>query len=181
MAALSPSTGIMGTRVQAEADAWAHFRMRKLKIRLNPAPVGNTSGQAAGYVGGIQDTVPSTVAQISELLPAVFMQLGQTVPSEWTSVKQEDLSGPIPWYKALVGAADNLEEAPGTIVVAGASTNAFILELRGVIEFKVAVAPANTPMAVAARLAGQEERLRILREAERTRIMRAISSPLKSV
>jgi hypothetical protein len=87
-----------------------------------------------------------------ELLPSCHLSGSNTVPTEWVRVPKSDLAGPLPWYKSIAGSADATEEAPGAIsVFSTGTTDAFSLEVRGVFEFKTAVAPANTPAAVALR------------------------------
>jgi len=168
---LSPNASV-SPRAVVEADTWAHFRVRRLKFRLHPDPTsGNAVSSAAGYVGGIQDTVPATVGAITELLPSAFLSGGTSLPTEWVVVTAKDLAGPLPWYKTIPGSADPTEEAPGTICVAGVSTDTYAIEFRGVFEFKVAVSTANTPLMVEAR------RLRIeqARASQRTRLVAALS------
>lgn len=160
-------TGV-GGRILTEADAWAHFRWRRFSFRL--LRVGTvTSAQAAGWVGGVQDTSPSTIAQVAELLPSTLLQGTSTVPSSWVHVRKVDLSGPFTWYKTLPGTADATEEAPAIISVVGTGTETFFLEIRGEIEFKTGVSTGNTPEELALR-----ERLRQIR-SERERAMAAAS------
>ena len=59
---------------------------------------------------------------------------------------KDELRGPLPWYKALIGGADPTEEQPGQICVVGSATDNFLLEIFGVIEFKVAISTSNSPM-----------------------------------
>jgi hypothetical protein len=129
-----------------------------------------------GFVGGVQDVPPATVAAVGELMPAVSMPAGgtQTVPSQWASSSKSELAGPFPWYKALNGAADTTEEAPGLLVFAGTSTQAFNYEFFVTFEFKTAVDPANTPAALALR-----RELTVLRlEAARLREKKALEGVL---
>jgi len=61
-----PLAPLAFSRVTLEADVWAHFRVRKLSFRLLPTSP-STATQAAGYVGGVQDTTPATLLQVVEL------------------------------------------------------------------------------------------------------------------
>lgn len=160
-----------------EADTWAHFKVTKLRFRLHPTDIAIDSDVAVGYVGGVQDSNPSTIAQVGELIPSVLLGGQATVPSEWVSVSAQELSGPFPWYKTIPGAADPTEEAPGSIVVTSTTISAgFSLELRGEIVFKTAVAAANTPSAVRARELARTEKIRAAAAAERDILLRILST-----
>lgn len=180
---LSPST-INSARAAAAADTWAHFRVRKLKFRLHPYPLAQ-AGQALGYVGGVQDTPPSTLAQVMELLPAVYWAGGAPAanapnrtqqPTEWQTVSKSELAGPLPWYKSLPGGADATEEAPGLIVGAGTGTDHLHIEFRGVFEFKTSVSPANTPAALELRAKLRADRILREKELERTHLLGVLST-----
>ncbi len=163
-------------RVQLEADVWAHFRVRKLSFRQLPtSPI--TVGQIAGYVGGIEDTPPATAVQVSELLPSCSKGVGQTTPTNWVHVPRADLAGPFPWYKSQPGTADPTEESPGQIVVVGTGTEAYILEIKGVFEFKTSVNSGNTPLSLKLRAMIREERLAYVREKERLALLRVLKTP----
>lgn len=166
----------LSPRSATEADAWAHFRVSSFKFRLRVDPgVANATDLAAGFVGGIQDTSPATVAAVTELIPSVYLAGGETVPSEWCVVPKADLAGPLPWYKTIPGTADATEEAPGAISVCGNGTSAFAVEVRGVFEFKVSVATANTPKAVALRRELSTLRTEHALELQRDRLLAALA------
>jgi hypothetical protein len=173
---MNPVAASYSSRLQAEADAWCHYRIRQLRFKLHPTPT-TTAIQACGFVGGVQDTAPATVATIMELIPSAYMGVDQSVPSEWIRVSPSELAGPLPWYKAIAGAADGTEESPGVFCVAGATTEAFAIELRGVFEFKTAAATANTPLGRQLIARRREERLAVQRERERAHIVGVLSSP----
>jgi hypothetical protein len=158
------------TRWAAEADLWAHFRVKALKFRLHPMGPSVTNNQAIGFVGGVQDTLPGTVPLVMELLPSTFLSTESTVPTEWVVVPKQQLAGPLPWYKAINGAADATEESPGAVVISGVTSDGFIAEFRTLIEFKTAVAAANTPLIDQARLIARAEKVRLLREREAARV-----------
>ncbi len=166
---LSPTT-ISSTRAASVADNWAHFRVRKFKFRVHVTP-SSLAQQAVGYVGGVQDTLPSTFATICELIPACIMPTDQTVPSDWQTVPRCDLAGPLPWYKSIPGTADPTEEAPGYLVANGATTETVTIEMRGVFEFKTSVAPANTPAELALRARLRAERIASSKEAAQKRVL----------
>lgn len=162
-------------RVGTEADAWAHYRVKKLLFRLHRTSLIN-GNQMASWTGGVQDTPVSTVAAASEVLPSTFLSQVQTVPSDWVHVSKAELSGPFPWYKTVGGAADPTEESPGQLAVVGTGTDTFYLELRGTFEFKVSLATANTPAAIKLRAEVREARMRQYMEGERAALLRILSS-----
>jgi hypothetical protein len=177
----NPTTmGTFATRLIAQADLWSHFRHRSLKFRLRVTP-STTAQQFVGFVGGVQDTPPATAQAIMELLPSVMMDVDQTIPSEWMSVPRADLAGPLPWYKAVPGAADATEESPGTLIVVGTGSEAFAVEVRGVMEFKTGLSTANTPLFMQARLLMRAERLRLERERESLRLRQLLAPTSPSV
>lgn len=170
---LSPNSTI-SNRASVEADAWSHYRVKNFKFRLHPV---NTvvNFQGVGFCGGIQDTPPSTLAQVGELIPSTILGGDTTIPTEWVSVPKVDLAGPLPWYKTVVGAADAAEEAPGAIFVVGTTTDTYSLEMRGVFEFKTSVAAANTPAALAAVRLLHQEKVTAARLRERTSLLRLLA------
>ncbi len=170
---VQPSTNF-GTRILAEADAWTLFRMKSLKFRLHPV---GTNTFAACYVPGVQDTAPATLGQVVECESSVYCTPQMTVPTNWVSAQKSDLAGAFPWYHSVPGTPDSTEEAPGQIVVAcSAAAAAFVLEVRGVIEFKGAVATGNTPAAMAAIRARREARLTAQAQRVRHDLLKAMTA-----
>jgi len=163
-------------RPSVEADVWAHFRVRKLSMRLMPTSP-STVAQALGYVGGLEDTAPSTFSQVSELIPSAIKGVGQTVPSSWIRVPRVDLAGPFPWYKTISGAADVTEESPGQIIAVGTGTEAVTIEFKGIFEFKTSVAAANTPSALKMRELVRKERTESARAIERDKLLKILAKP----
>lgn len=173
--ALNPNAlSFVASRLLVEADVWAHFRVRSFEFRLHHG--ATTGDMAAGFVGGVQDTIPATVTQICELLPAVYYGVTYTKPSDWVRVSKKELAGPLPWYKTVPGSADPTEELPGYICLAGASTDTLIFECRGVLEFKTAVSSSNTPAMVKLREEMRKERVREEQIAARKGLLRVLSS-----
>ncbi len=169
------SAGLSGTRLPSEADAWAHFRIKSLRFRI--IPDGAITGrQVVGWVGGVEDTVPATTATALELVPSTIFGARATVPTEWVSVRKEDLAGPLPWYKTVQGTADSTEEMPGQLVITGNGTDTVTVEVRGVFEYKTSVSTANTPAAIAARLRLRQERLVAHQERERARLLAVLAT-----
>lgn len=136
------------TRLASVADNYASFRIKSLRFRLHPLIVTATSDAAVCFTGAVQDTSPTSVAQVMEVLPSLLMVMYRTTPTEWKEVPKADLCGPLPWYKSLLGTADPTEESPGLIVLVKAATALMgpSVEIEGVYEFRSAIAPANTPM-----------------------------------
>lgn len=164
-------------RVLAEADGWAHFRVLRLKFRLH-CLASTTGVQVAGYIGGVQDTGPSTVSAVSELIPSTVITSRQTTPSPWVNVSKSDLAGPFPWYKSVPGAADPTEESPGAVYIAGdGATDAFAVEFAGVMEFKVAAATANTPQEIKLIAELRLLRQKVHKEKRREDLLRVLAPP----
>lgn len=172
--------GDLAGRLSSEADAWQHFKVNKLSLRLHPA-TAITATQACGYIGGVPDTLPSTVSQVGELLPSALLGLRSTVPTEWVNVQRTDLAGPLPWYKTVPGTADPTEESPGVIAVVGTGSETFILEIRGVFEFKTACATSNTPVSVQYRNLVRTERMQLALLRERGLLLRILGSATQQI
>ncbi len=164
------------TRVPAVADNWAQYRVLALRFRLHS--IGSSNAVAAGFVGGVQDTPPSTAAQVMELLPSTYLGPSQQVPSKWVNVPRKDLAGPLSWYKTVLGTADATEESPGVLVVTHTTMVFWAVEAYITYEFKAAVAPGNTPAALAYQRAVAAERKRALQEGQRARLLSVLAAPL---
>jgi len=164
------------TRLLAAADEWAHFKVLKLRFRMHPTPSGVTANQAMGWVGGVQDTLPGTFTQVGELLSSCFLAGETTVPTEWVECSGAEISGPLPWYKSVSGAADATEEAPGYFVVVGTGTETFNAEIRGILQFKTSISTANTPKDLESMKLRLESRRRAMREKEGSAILDLLSS-----
>lgn len=178
---LSPNASV-SPRALIEADTWAHFRVRSFSFRIHPS--GTLGPLVAGFQGGIQDTLPATIAQVSELLPSTVLGTAATVPSEWVRVSKEELAGPLPWYKTIPGTADATEESPGIVCLSGGASEALVLEMRGTFEFKTAVSALNTPMFANMRMRLREERARVTFASERDlllKILGTVPSPPRSL
>lgn len=173
---LNPSALVGTTRIPAVADTWAHFRVKKFAYRMHPR-TSLTGPASAAFVGGVQDTLPGSLAQVMELLPAAFISNQATVPTEWIHVKKQELSGALPWYKSLIGTADATEEAPGVMSFVGSGTDVLYVEFRGIYEFKTSVSTGNTPQEAILRAKLREERILLHRDRERTKLLSALAVP----
>jgi len=164
----------MGTRVSGIADSFELYRVTALKFRLLPsATVSGTvrpTTSAAGWYAGVTDTVPSTVTSIAENTESVLLAVWATVPTEWCRVGKVSLAGYCPWYKTIQGTPDVAEEIQGNIYVAAGSTDSYVIEVRGVIEFKGPVNPSSTPMA---------RQMAEMRK-EKDRLMKILATPLSN-
>jgi len=164
--ALNPTN--ISPRCTTEADAFEWYRIVSLKFRL----LASTSSACAGFVEGKPDTMPSTQAQVIELLDSVMhVAAAETCWSRWVNVPKVALAGALPWYKTVQGAATDEEELVGFLVVAGTGTNAFNLEYYVEVEFKGPIATANTPAMLALRKKEREERARQREIAQRARLL----------
>lgn len=147
---LNPSnmSGAGFTRLASVADNFASYRIRSLRFRLHPLIATATSDAAVCFTGAVQDTSPTTIAQCMEVIPSLYMGLNCTTSSGWKDVPKADLTGPLPWYKSLLGTADATEESPGLFVMVKQALAQCgpAVEIEGVYEFRAAIAPANTPM-----------------------------------
>ncbi len=170
---VQPSS-LLSPRLLNEADAWAHFRIVRFSFRLR-RNAAITSAQAACYLGGVQDSPPATLANVAEVLSSVILTTTDTVPTEWCRPTKSELSGPFPWYKSVAGAADSTEEAPGSICVAGTGTESWVLEMRGVVEFKTSVPTGATPLALELQARLHRERVETSRRRQREGLLRALS------
>jgi hypothetical protein len=100
-----------------------------------------------------------------------------TVPTGWVKVPKADCSGPLPWYKSVLGGADTTEEIPGYLVMAGTGTESVHVELEGLFEFKTAVATGNTPVEVALRSKLREQRAQAAAVVARRRLLAVLGTP----
>lgn len=172
---LQPNSNL-SPRLLIEADAWALYRVLDLKIRLHPRNAV-TSDQVVAYIGGNQDTPPSNLAQASELLNAEVLGADETVPSAWCHPSKAELAGMLPWYKTVAGTADTNEEAPGSIYITSTTAaDNFLLEIRGVYEFKTSVSTGNTPAAIQLRNRLREDAKVRLAQKEKERIMAVLGT-----
>ncbi len=140
--AVSPA---LSPRFGTEADAFEWYRIKALKFRI----FAFTTAAYVGFVEGKPDTLPSSGAQVMELLDSVHHQGPlETGWSRWVNVPKKALAGSLPWYKTIVGAATDEEELCGVLCAAGTGTNALNVEFFTVVEFKGPIATANTPAMV---------------------------------
>ncbi len=170
LAATIANPSSIGGRLLTEADGWTLFRFTSLAFRL--IRIGTvTSYQVASFVPGVQDTNPASLAQNAEILCSCVLGGVDTRPTPWVKVTKAELAGQITWYKSIPGASTSSWEEPGTFVIAGSGTDAYLLELRGVVEFKGAIATGNTPEELAHLKALRDLRVARALEAERKKMV----------
>lgn len=165
----------LGARIVTESDAWALFRLRSFRFRLLPRTAMTSLFQVAAFIGSDQDTIPSTVTQLSEIACRSVISSTQSSPGQWGSVPRKLLSGMFPWYRTLAGAEPANESNPGALAMAGTGTDTVALEFEGTIEFKQGLDPANTPEAVALYAQIRQLRCQALHEKEKARLLVALS------
>ncbi len=155
---LIPSSALF-PRCATIADAFELYRIKKLRFRLIPGATGGTV--VAGYLPGVVDTPPATIALVGEILHSVILGTTQTVPSRWCDVPAVSLKSYETWYKTIAGTPDTAQENQGTIfIAASAAGTAFLIEAEAIYEFKGAVDPTNTPaMRLKAEWAREKERI----------------------
>ncbi len=184
MATVTLSSGVSGIsvspnsflspRAATEADAWAMYRVNRLKFRLHR--VNFTVQQGAAYLGGVTDSTPTTIAQLSEAMSFTFISPVETVPSDWAVVRRADLQGMHPWYKTVAGTTETAEEIVGSIFLVGTGAENVFLEVMGEFEFKDSIATADTPLGRSLRLQIQAERRRVAAEKERNRLIAVLGN-----
>jgi hypothetical protein len=169
---LSASLGI--TRPLQIADNYAQFRVDKLAFRVHPMAAEANGYLAFGYVGGVQDTFPATLAAIGELISSNVLGASEQVPTGWVKPTKQELAGPFPWYHSVVGTMDATEESPGTLVFYPQSTGSFMFEIKGVLTFKISVGGGNTPAQLKLMKELRELRAAKAAEDERARLVRVL-------
>jgi len=161
--------GGLSTRFLSVADTFQLFRYKSFKFRLHCANV--SANQAAGFVPGVPDTSPSTLAQVMELSSSLYQDQTQTVPTEWCNVPVADLHSQFPWYRTIDGTAPANEESPGLFRIIGTGTDNFAVEFRVVVEFKEWLATSNTPAQLALLKDKRAELARAASAKERERLV----------
>ncbi len=159
------------TRLASIADAYQLYRLRRLRFRLQPQDSAPAAAQSASWQTGIVDTPPSTVATNMECINSAYLSVRAIQPTGWVDVPPADLQGPFPWYKTVQGTPDTSEEIVGYVFLTGSGTNSVAVEFDGVMEFKEAIAPANTPAAVEARRKLRQEQLSMALRRERAAVL----------
>jgi len=162
------------SRLATIGDSYQYYRLRSLKFRIHPS--ASTSSAAVSWMAGVVDTPPSTNQQNCEIYNHTFQADDATVPSSWCSVSREDLAGGLSWYKTIQGSADSSEEIVGYLFFTGSGTNTVLCEVFGEMEFKEAIAPANTPAALEVLKRLREMRIEEHRVREQKSLLKVLGS-----
>jgi len=143
-----------GTSITALSDGYDLFKCVRFSFRI----FALTTSAIAGVVSSVPNTLPTTIATVSELLDSVY-HLGpqQTGWSEWVRVNGSVLAGPYPWYHTRAGTFLETESVPATLVLAGSSTNTVVVEVRGTFTFKDPLPTSSTPSALLLRARAKQE------------------------
>jgi len=167
---VSPNS-TLSARLAAIADDFSEYRFKSLEFRLHPDAIA-TQVCAVTYLPGIVDTPPATLADISQELCVAYQVLGMSIPSEWKRVPAGVLAGMHPWYKTVPGTPEASEEQQGVLCYFESSggQSAEYIEIRGVCEFRGAVAAGNTPL----------DRALATRRREKARIMGLLAADTSS-
>lgn len=166
--AVSPSG--LGTRVVAISDAFALYRVVRLKYRLRRLTATLGGAQAVAYYPGVVDTVPNTTKLNSESLYVTSLCNQETVPSSWVELNREELAAYSVWLKTKSGSIDAGEEVQGYLLGTGSGTDLWCVEVEGEIEFKGPVDPSSTP---------EEKKAKYLRE-QKLKLLEVMSVDLKT-
>ncbi len=148
--AVSP---LLNDPLSIQANSFEYYRFIKLRFRLMPYP-NSTGGQVAlQYYSGVPDATPASATAIANSDQSTWLASTMTVPSKWVNVPRTLLSGKQPWYKAVAGNPESVEEIQGYIIgVSSVFTNIVVVEIAGMIEFKgVTDSSATPPMSTALR------------------------------
>lgn len=135
----------LNSTLTAMAAVYELYRVSKLRYRLHPNASQSTALIAA-YYPEAQVTIPS-IDQNSENIDCCMLFEDTTVPTPWHNVPRSRLKGQIDWWKCVPDAGASEFEIQGIIVLTGTGTDAFRLEMDGVVEFKNPI-PAAAAAAV---------------------------------
>jgi hypothetical protein len=134
----------LSSRLAAMADVFDEYAFKKLAYRLHHG--GTITGiQAAVYIPGVTDTLPSTPAQVFESAHAAFMSPLYVQASEWQHIPSLLLAGMHSRYKTVPGTPESAEEVQGVLAFTGTVAESVIFEVRGLCEFTSPTVAAATP------------------------------------
>ncbi len=174
--ALSP---LINDPLSIQANSFEYYRFTKLSFRLHPTFTGGTTYTTAVYFySGVPDAAPAGIPQIMNSDESTLLTSAALVPSSWVNVNRRVLAGKQPWYKAVAGTPEAIEEIQGYFLgyTEGGTSKNVTLQVTGTIQFKgVTDSAATPPLGAAFRLASikeLEEKVK-LRQAERQEAARA--------
>jgi len=138
--AISPA---LYPRALQMADVFNFYRFTKFKASIIP-----TGAQAAlGFVGGVMDNPPTTLAQMIELPYAVLHGASKTSNTTLDVPRKELLSNvPLKWFKTIASSLTASFEDQGYIYYITTSTVLIVVEWT--IEFQSWNLAANSPLKI---------------------------------
>jgi len=162
-----------GTSLSSISDGFSLYRVLKFEFKI----LSVTSTAAVGVITSVPNTLPATVASVSELCDST-VHLGplQFVWSEWVTVNTKVIAGPLPWYHTRAGTFDLTESVCATLVFAGSGTNVVNIMYRGVFQFDDPVPTSATPAQVALRIKVREEQDAIALSKSRDVLLRILGA-----
>jgi len=146
------------------------YRCTSLKFRLHPN-AALTGAMAVGFASGVETTNPSTVETVLETECSALLAAKTTTPSSWVKVPRAALRGPREWYMANGGGSSQSDAQQFEIHIAGTGTDAYLVELEGIVEFRSPVNQTDTPQLRELRAAEAAIRARIAAERRRGELL----------
>jgi len=169
--------GNMGVRLAAIQDSYEYFRFTKIKFRLIPDFQANVGLGALGFLGDSENTTPPTTTdQVMQTCVGILISDNYSVPTQWVNVPKNILAGAEKWYGCNNTAFANPSGIQGEFCgVQPSAALAFVAEIRGVCEFTVPAAPANTPEITELRLKIHALTVKQREERSRSRLLGQLS------
>jgi len=162
-------TGAFG-RLANIGDNFMEYRVTSLKFRLHPN-AALTGAQAVGFASGVETTNPTTLETVLETECSALLAAKSTVPSSWVRVPRAALRGPREWYMANGGGSSQSDAQQFEIHLAGTGTDAYLVEVEGVCEFRSPVNQTDTPQLRELRAAESAIRARAAAERKRGELL----------
>ncbi len=141
-----PLSPLIADILSNQANNFAYYRFTKFKFRIMPNATSSQVEVASCFYAGVPDATPGTVTAITGVKDSTYLSKAMTIPSAWVSVPRVTLSGKQPWYKAVAGSPESVEEIQGYILfVCSTATANITYEFRGKVQFKDQVDSSATP------------------------------------
>jgi len=172
-------TGNFG-RLSNIGDNFMEYRVTSLKFRLHPN-AALTGAQAVGFASGVETTNPSTVETVLETECSALLASKTTTPSAWVNVPKASLRGPREWYMANGGGSSQSDAQQFEIHIAGTGTDAYLVEIAGICEFRSPVNQTDTPQLRELRAAELALRARAQMEKRRLELLATLQGIPTSV
>jgi hypothetical protein len=130
--ALNPYNTTLFPRLNTLCQAYAQYRVMKLKYRILPNGSGST---VLTYYPTTVSSAPTTSAAIMESPNAIGKSITQTVPTQWHSVPRVQLAGPYRWYDTQ--SASGYIAQPGFLYAYASSTQNDWVEVVAKYQFQM--------------------------------------------